>query len=301
MTREALGDARRPAQPAQNQAITDAVTSKDGTIIGYRRLGHGPGLVLLHGAMESGQSHWHLAEALADAFTIYLPDRRGRGLSGPYRQDDRLATEVEDLAAVLDRTGARAVFGVSSGAVICLGAALVLPSIEKAAIFEPPLAIDGSLSTSFLPRFDREIAEGRIAAALVTAMKGAQMGPALFQLLPNRLLEFLTKITMAAEDRKAGPDALTMRKLAPTLHYDFQMIAETASLIDSFRTIGTKMLMLGGSKSPRYLKASLDALERILPNARRIELPGLDHGGSGNTDRGGRPDQIASELRSFFG
>ena len=53
--------------------------------IGYLRLGQGPAVVLLHGSMESARSHTRLALALADAFTVYLPDRRGRGMSGPYR------------------------------------------------------------------------------------------------------------------------------------------------------------------------------------------------------------------------
>src|SRR5690348_4242592 len=66
---------------AQEHYMTSSVTSKDGTTIGYRQLGHGPGVVLLHGAMESAQSHLQLAEALADTYTVYLPDRRGRGLS----------------------------------------------------------------------------------------------------------------------------------------------------------------------------------------------------------------------------
>ena len=56
-----------------------SITSPDGTTIGYRRLGTGPGLVILHGAMESSQSHLQLAEALAGDLTVYLPDRRGRG------------------------------------------------------------------------------------------------------------------------------------------------------------------------------------------------------------------------------
>src|SRR5438874_1780773 len=66
---------------------TGYVTSKDGTTLGYRQYGqpsHGPGVVLLHGAMESAQSHEQLAQALDDAFTVFVPDRRGRGLSGPY-------------------------------------------------------------------------------------------------------------------------------------------------------------------------------------------------------------------------
>ena len=40
------------------------VTSRDGTLIGYRQIGHGPGVVMLHDAMESARSHTRLAEAL---------------------------------------------------------------------------------------------------------------------------------------------------------------------------------------------------------------------------------------------
>ena len=63
---------------------TGSAVSADGTTIGYRQLGRGPGIVVVHGSMSSGYNFLQLAEALADAFTVYLPDRRGRGLSGPY-------------------------------------------------------------------------------------------------------------------------------------------------------------------------------------------------------------------------
>src|SRR5437588_12937583 len=75
---------------------TSSVTSQDGTTIGYRELGHGPSVVLLHGAASSGYNHMQLAEALADAFAVYVPDRRGRGLSGPYSEDYRIQKHVED-------------------------------------------------------------------------------------------------------------------------------------------------------------------------------------------------------------
>jgi pimeloyl-ACP methyl ester carboxylesterase len=77
------------------------VTSRDGTPIGYLKTGRGPAVVILHGSMESARSHTLLARALAGDFTVYLPDRRGRGLSGPHRPDHGVRTEVEDLQAVL--------------------------------------------------------------------------------------------------------------------------------------------------------------------------------------------------------
>src|SRR6202165_1170373 len=104
------------APPAdRSTAITTAsVASKDGTTIGYHRLGCGPGVVLLHGAMESGLSHLQLAEQLAAGFTVYLPDRRGRGLSGPFGGGYSIQKEVDDLSALLSETGTGQVLGVSS-------------------------------------------------------------------------------------------------------------------------------------------------------------------------------------------
>src|SRR5579863_4851283 len=205
------------------ETIIGAVTSTDGTVIGYRELGHGQGVVVVHGSAESAQSHMQLAKALADTFTVYLPDRRGRGLSGPHGKDYRLQKEVEDLDALLTKTSAHYVFGVSSGAIVSLQTALTVSSIHKAAMFEPPLIIDGSVPTAFLTRYDREIAEGEVASALVTAMKGSQMGPPVFNVVPRWLLKLLTKTMMANEDKKAKTGDVTMRMLAPTLHYDFQL------------------------------------------------------------------------------
>jgi len=76
-------------------------------------------------------NHMQLAGALAHDFTVYVPDRRGRGLSGPYGENDTLKTEAEDVQAALGAAGARSVFGISSGAVICLQAALTLATIRN--------------------------------------------------------------------------------------------------------------------------------------------------------------------------
>jgi pimeloyl-ACP methyl ester carboxylesterase len=290
----------RPTGAGLESYVTGFVTSKDGTSIGYRQLGDGPGVIVLHGAMESGLSHLQLAEALASDFTVYLPDRRGRGLSGPYGKDHGIQKDVEDMDALLTKTGAHFVFGVSSGAIICLEAALTLPAIQKAAIFEPPLIVNGPAPWAWLTRFDQEIAEGKVAAAMITGMKGAQMGPPMLNAMPRWLLERLTTMMMAGEEKKAGRDDVTMRMLAPTLHYDFQLVIEADGAVERFRALRADLLLLGGSKSPAYLKAAVDALEKVVPRVRRVEFPGLGHEASGNRDRRGQPERVAPELRRFF-
>jgi pimeloyl-ACP methyl ester carboxylesterase len=278
-----------------------SVTSKDGTAIGYRAFGCGPGVVLVHGTMSSGRHHTQLAEALGDNFTVYVPDRRGRGLSGPYRPADGIQQDVEDLQALIAATGAHNAFGLSSGAIIVLQAALTLDGIHKAAIFEPPLLNNASEPAATLRRFDREMAEGNVAAALITAMKGAQMGPPIFNLMPRWPLEKLTARYMASEARKPTNGYATMRELAPSLHYDFKLVMEASGRVDAYRGLHADLLLLGGSKSPAFLKAALDRLERAVPGARRVVFPGLDHAASWNEDRGGHPAPVARELRRFFG
>lgn len=279
---------------------TSFVTSKDGTTIGYRQVGHGPGLVIVHGTMESSLSHSQLAEALADSFTVYLPDRRGRGLSGPYRRDHKIQNDVEDLEAIIAKTGAQYVFGISAGALICLEAALRLPSIHKAAFFDPPLIVNGSVSADFLARHDEEMADGDVVSAMVTAMLGGQMGPPIFNSFPRWLLKALTRMMLSVDEKNAQKDEVTMRMLAPTIHYDFHLSVELENKHESFRAIDAEVLLLGTSKSPPYFKIALDTLTKTLPHAKRIDFAGLHHGASGNTNKGGKPERVAEDLRRFF-
>lgn len=289
---------------AREPSTIGSVTSQDGTTIGYRQIGHGPGLVLLHGSNVSGQDFTQLGEALADAFTAYLPDRRGRGLSGPFGKDYSIQKEVEDLDALLTKTGAHQVFGVSAGGLICLEAARTLPAIRKIALWEPALLLDGAVHTAWLTRYDQEMAQGKVAAALVTCMKGLELGGPVMNAMPNWLLESLTNMAMKSEEKKAKPDAITMRELAPTLHYDGLLLAEMSGQLERFRSMRAEALLLEGSKGLPYLKETLDALEKVLPHmVKRIEFPGLEHGGANNpsqTNRGSKPELVAQELRRFF-
>ena len=303
-TKKSYKDENHSTVASREHFTADFVTSKDGTRIRYRQLGHGPGVVMLHGAMESAQSHMKLAEGLADVFTVYLPERRGHNLGIPFVKDYNVRKEVQDLEALLAKTGAYNVFGVSAGGLICLQAALTLPAIQKVALYEPALIVNSSASTAFFPRYDKEIVQGKVAAALITGMKGAQMGPRAFNAMPRWILELITTMTMKQEEKKAKAGDVTMKMLAPTLHYDFQLVTQMAETLKNFQGIRAEVLLLGGSKSPAWLKAGLDALARTLPHAQRIEFPGLDHGGSSdisNTNRFGRPEVVTQGLRRFFG
>ena len=280
-----------------------SVVSADGTRIGYLQTGHGPAVVLLHGSMESSRSHLQMAAALAEEFTVYLPDRRGRGMSGPYPADYTIQTEAEDLRAVLAAAGADMVFGVSASGLVALEAARIDPAIRKVAMYEPALLPAGTKHTQWLPRFDREIAEGKVSAALITSMIGLELAPPAMKVMPRWLLESLTSMVLRGEDKKAAAGDVTMRSLAPTLHYEGVLLAEMAGTLDTFAEVKADVLLLGGSKGLNFLKPALDGLAATLPNSRRVEFAGLDHGGSADVSKAnpkGKPEVVAAELRSFF-
>lgn len=125
------------------------------------------------------------------------------------------------------------------------------------------------------------------------------MGPPIFNGMPNFLLKSLMRMMMGSAE-KVKSDNVSFRALAPTWHYDGQLVVEMSGKLESFRDVRAQVLLLGGSQSPAYLKAGLDALEKLLPSVSRVEFPGVGHGGSGNTDRGGKPELVAQELRRFF-
>ena len=283
--------------------MEDAVTSADGTKIGYRTLGSGPGVVLLHGSMETADSHMGMARALAGRFTVHLPDRRGRGMSGPYPGPSGfgMRTEVDDLAAVLARTGAGSVFGVSSGGLIVLEAARVLPGIRKAAVYEPAVILEGTAYTSWLSRYDREMAQGKVAAALVTSMAGLRLGPPAW--FPRGLLTAATKVMIKSQDKQTAPGEPTKRAHAPTQHYEGELLTEMTGKAATFADVTADVLLLTAGKGLPWLRPGFDALAATLPRVTRHEFPGLDHGGSGDpskTNPRGKPGIVAAKVGSFF-
>jgi pimeloyl-ACP methyl ester carboxylesterase len=267
-------------------------------------MGKGSGVILIHGGMEASQNYMKLGAALADDFTVYIPDRRGRGLSGPFGHDHSIVKDVQDITALMQQTGTESIFGLSSGAIIALRTALAAPAPLKLALYEPPISIAGSTPTAWVPQYDREIAQGRLAAALATALKGLRVEPLLFAAVPRFILVPLMRLGLrmmkfARRADAAGiSDDVSIASLIPTLHYDMRVIAETADTPSDYRTLSSQVLLLGGSKSPAFLKSTLDALEKVLPHVRRLTFPGADH--LAPTDDG-QPGIVAAELRKFFG
>ena len=276
------------------------VTSRDGTWIGYRQIGNGPGVVLVQGAMGTARNYDELTRLLAEDFSVYVPDRRGRGMSPKaYGADHSIEKEVQDLEAVLVRSGSRFVFGLSSGAIITLESARTLPTIRKAAVYEPPFQLPG-VPAAAITRFHSEVSHGRLAAAMVTALEIVNLTPRQIGLIPRPVRALVAKLALAFDAGSSAQGYARLRDLVPAMRFDFNVVTQGGGRINSFAAVGAEVLLLGGTRSPRYLLEALDVLETVLPNAHRLDLQGMDHSAAWNEDRGGSPWSVARALRAFF-
>src|SRR5215207_10998936 len=97
--------------------------SADGTEIVGRVQGHGPPLILVHGAYGDGEIAWKaLLPCLTDRYTCYTPSTRGRGLSGD-NPDHSVHRLVQDVIAFIDTIGEPVYLVGWSGIEPSLGAA----------------------------------------------------------------------------------------------------------------------------------------------------------------------------------
>ena len=274
----------------------NTVVSKDGTRIGYTSVGEGPGLILVQGALGTAHNYRDLAHALASAFTVYTPDRRGRGISPkPFTPGHTIQRDVEDIEALCQHTGADSIFGLSSGAVIALTCTLRLKAIRRAVLYEPPFYFEHGIDQPRVRRFHREIDKQQWVSAMTTAGEIVKLAPLPIRLLPRWMRERATRGLM--KRLGGGGGYAPLEELLPAMRYDFQVVGEMSQQVDSFAVLDKEVLLLGGTKIPAYLMFALEKLSSTLPKATRRTLPGLDHAAPWNADRGGAPLVVAEAVR----
>jgi len=241
------------------------ILSKDGTAIAFDRLGQGPPIILVDGAFctRTFGPMPKLAPLLAEHFTVFTYDRRGRGESGdtaPYA----VQREIEDLEALIKEAGGSAfVFGMSSGAVLGLEAAAQKVTIRKMALYEPPLMVDGRghrPPADYQAQLRRFIAEDKRGDA-VKFMMTKVMGMPAVVVNVMRLLPVWSKL----------------KAVANTLPYDAAITGDSSSTMQRALSVTVPTLVVGGEKSPSFLHSAVEAVAKVLPGAERRILQGLTH------------------------
>jgi pimeloyl-ACP methyl ester carboxylesterase len=290
--------------------ITGSVVSADGTRIGYRRLGRGPSVILLHGGVNASQHMMKLGRALADAFTVYLPDRRGRGMSGVFGPVYSIRREDEDLAALVEHTGAECVFGPANGGLFAHHGAIGLGQVRRVAAYEPLLLWGGPDDAAIRRMFttmqqmirgermgeavvfsihesvDRTVGRGRMSSLVGAAVHA----------FPSRVGAALIDLFLRYQRPRSGNVAWL--ELVASLPAELDPVLETEGTLEQYRQLDAQvLLMYGGETDPMFVDCA-DALHAVLPHSIVLRLPGLNHD---SAQTYGKPETIAAALRLFFG
>ncbi len=258
------------------------VSSPDGTTIAYDKVGEGPALILVDGALSvhSSGGKSELAKMLAPHLAVYGYDRRGRGGSGdtqPYAVD----REIEDIDALIDHAGGSAfLYGHSSGGTLAMQAAVRLGGrVSKIAIYEAPHNDDPDAQepwSEYLSELGHVLADGRRGDAVALFMR--------FGGTPDDQIESM----------RQAPFWASMEAVAPTLAYDHAAIIgeRWTAPTDLAARVSVPALVIAGEASFPFMPHAARALSQAMPQGHLRMLAGQTHNVS--------PGVLAPVLLDFF-
>jgi pimeloyl-ACP methyl ester carboxylesterase len=202
------------------------VTSKDGVAISVQKAGAGPALLLIHGALLNGTISWGaVLPKLAEHFTVFIMDRRGRAPSGDAKEYS-IANEADDIAIVVEAIGGPViVLSHSYGALASLEALDRLTTVSHLILYEPPVALkprDGAIVASLERALEADDRDGLVTAFLrdqigvppdgIARMKSSPIWPIALQISPT-----LPRETRTVNSHRPSPERLASWKKPTTV------------------------------------------------------------------------------------
>jgi pimeloyl-ACP methyl ester carboxylesterase len=246
------------------------VTSKDGTTIAFDQSGKGPALILVGGAFEQRAMDSETAQLaalplLAQHFTVFHYDRRGRGDS-TNTQPYAVEREIEDIEALIGEAGGQAfVFGISSGAALAMEATIELPhKIKKLAMYEAPYNDDAAGQQAWKEYITH------LGELLAADRRGDAV--ALFMMLVGATAD-------QTDAMRHTPVWPMFEAVAPTLAYDhIALLGEDAAIpIERAAGVAVPTLVMDGGASYPFMHVTATALANAMPNAQHRTLEGQTH------------------------
>ena len=268
------------------EATMTRVESRDGTEIAVWTSGHGPPLVLVHGAVADHTRWRPLLPHLEPHVTVHAMDRRGRGASGD-APGYAIEREFEDVAAVVDAVAdasgsAADLYGHSFGGLCAFGGATLTAGIGRLVLYEgwPPAdARARELPPGVSGRLDALLAEGNRDAVVEAMFREVVLMPE-------------AEIT-ALRAQPAWPARVAA---APTIVRELRAIPQVPFDPGQAARIAVPTLMLTGSDSDDPFAADLATVAAALPDARIGVLDGQRHVADILA-----PELFAQRLLAFLG
>jgi pimeloyl-ACP methyl ester carboxylesterase len=258
----------------EEHVVRSAVGDAD---IGYLKIGSGPPLVIVPGALGLALDWSFVAGALGDRVTCYPIDRRGKGRSG-LGSGFSVEAEVADVKAVLDAVGPEAsLLGHSSGALIALETARRYP-VKKLVIYEPPFYFRGPEVDSLMARYNAKLSEQDSDAAI----------------------ELLSRDELKMTDEqiafmRSTPVWEILKSLAPTFPAEWEAIWEFDPRVRNYKDLAMPVLCMTGSMTESNPSYPTQELLDLLPDARKVVISGQGH-----MAHLAAPGFIADEIAAFL-
>ena len=255
------------------------VTSADGAEIGCLRMGQGPPLVLVHGTGASHARWLPLLPGLAEEFTVFAMDRRGRGLSGD-RPPYAIEREFEDVAAVVDSIyGPVNLLGQGYGAVCALEAVLLTRNVQRLVLYEPPLPRGLPNRPHGLEQRMRErLAVGDPEGVLVIYLR-----------------EVIRMPEQEINAMRASPAWEPRLATVPTLPREVRVEDSYRFSPERFEGFTVPTLVLVGGASTPFLQEAPGAVGAAVPNVRIEALLGHQHTAIDNA-----PEMFVDKVIGFL-
>ena len=258
----------------EEHAVRSAAGDAD---IGYLKIGSGPSLVIVPGALGLAMDWSFVAGALGDRVTCYPIDRRGKGRSG-LGSGFSVEAEAADVKAVLDAAGPDAsLLGHSSGALIALEAARRYP-VRKLLVYEPPFYFRGPEVDSLMARYKAKLNEHDSDAAIDLLSRDELK-------MTDEQIAFM----------RSTPVWEILKSLAPTFPAEWEAIWKFDPRVKSYKDLAMPVLLMTGSMTENNPSYPTQELLDLLPDARKVVIPGQGHMG-----HLAAPDFIAEQIAAFL-
>jgi pimeloyl-ACP methyl ester carboxylesterase len=249
-----------PAQP------TRVVASADGTPIAVFTSGHGPSIILVHGATADHTTFRVVGPLLEPRWTLHAIDRRGRGASGD-REPYDIEREFEDVAAVAETIAAEtgspvSVVGHSYGGRCGLGAALRTDAIASVACYEgAPTPPEASYHPPGIETRLRALLEADDRAGVLAAF----------------MTEVVGMDAAGLERFRADPVWPARVAAAPTILRELEAETAPAASLEALGGVRQPVLQLLGGDSLPAFHAATRALDARLADGRVVVIDGARH------------------------
>jgi pimeloyl-ACP methyl ester carboxylesterase len=216
---------------------------------------------MVHGSVATHTDWMRVAKLLANRYTCFAIDRRGRGKSGVGNSSYSIEREYEDIEAVLAAAGPGAVLaGHSFGAVCSLGVAL-RNRLPKLILYEPTLTFGGLVAGAPLADYARAIAANDPDGAMEIGLR-----------------EFIRIDPEAIQTIRVSRAWPKLRSLARSWTRELQAMDDLQLKPEAYSAIDYPTLLIEGDQSPQHpMRNSVQILARVMPQARMETIAGHGH------------------------